>query len=235
MIKLLKKSDIDAKKAQERHLEIEEGKRLARTVDELRQLKAQEEAAFEAWRVSTLKGIQADITAATQELESIKVSVREHEKRLKDTLKPSDAIWNEIKDVRAEVEKERAEMARDRTTLFQGISLNIQRERENEVEAGRVANEKHLATEARVDAARDRDSAQKELREVREKSVTMNAALDLKEKELSRKQRDLETDRKAIEETQKRIDKYESDLQKREIALKDGWKTLMNTQKEIHG
>lgn len=66
-IKLLTKQEINEKKAQERRLEIEEGAKLARRVDNLRELAVQEEASLASFRAKTLKGIQDEINKLTEE------------------------------------------------------------------------------------------------------------------------------------------------------------------------
>lgn len=70
-IKLLSKQEINQKQALQRHAEIEEGRKLAKRVDNLRELAVEEEASLASFRANTLKAINADIKKATKEHETI--------------------------------------------------------------------------------------------------------------------------------------------------------------------
>lgn len=60
-MKLLDKQDIQKRKATERKSEVDEGMKLARKVDELRRAGAEEESKLSAFRLMSLKAIQAEI------------------------------------------------------------------------------------------------------------------------------------------------------------------------------
>ena len=104
-----------------------------------------------------------------------------------------------------------------------------------QVEEGRIADRKRDVEMALKLARDERAAAQTELSEARKKSAIMNAALALKETEITKREKTLEREKSDFEERMARVEKYETDLAKREIALRDGWKTLQATQKELHG
>ena len=72
-MKLLKKSEINTLKAQERKAEIDQGLKLSRRVDVLRETAAQEEASLEAFRRSSIKAINEEIKQLTYVRDSLKV------------------------------------------------------------------------------------------------------------------------------------------------------------------
>jgi hypothetical protein len=76
-IKLLSKQEINQKQALQRHNEIEEGRKLAKRVDNLREIAVQEEASLASFRAATLKSIDADIKKATKEHGEILTQVKE--------------------------------------------------------------------------------------------------------------------------------------------------------------
>ncbi len=76
-IKLLSKQEINQRQALQRHSEIEEGRKLAKRVDNLRELAVEEEASLASFRANTLKAINADIKKATTEHEVILNQVKE--------------------------------------------------------------------------------------------------------------------------------------------------------------
>jgi len=76
-IKLLSKQEINQKQALQRHNEIEEGRKLAKRVDNLREIAVQEEASLASFRATTLKNINEEIKKATKEHEVILNEVKE--------------------------------------------------------------------------------------------------------------------------------------------------------------
>lgn len=74
-MKLLKKSEIAKAQAEDKRREIEEGLRISRKVDALRELWASEEQAFEKWRTKILE----EIKELSEKRDALK---KEDEKRL---------------------------------------------------------------------------------------------------------------------------------------------------------
>ena len=70
-IKLLTKQEINLRKANEKRLEIEEGRKLASRVDNLRELVAQEEASLASFRAKTVANIGAEIKKLEQEKQTV--------------------------------------------------------------------------------------------------------------------------------------------------------------------
>jgi hypothetical protein len=76
-IKLLSKQEINQRQALQRHAEIEEGRKLAKRVDNLREIAVQEEASLASFRAKTLKAINEEIKKATKEHEVVLNQVKE--------------------------------------------------------------------------------------------------------------------------------------------------------------
>lgn len=97
MIRLLSKSDIDSKKALERKQEMDEGMKLAKRVDALRETVADEEASLELFRRKTITAISTQISKAEEKLALLKEEVATLEERRAQALKPLDTAWNTLK------------------------------------------------------------------------------------------------------------------------------------------
>lgn len=76
-MKLLSKREIDASKALERKLEVDEGRKLAEKVDMLRRLYAEEQAKFARFRDETIHAVLGEIRILIEERDSLRSKVRQ--------------------------------------------------------------------------------------------------------------------------------------------------------------
>lgn len=88
MIRLLQKSEIDKAKATDRKREIDEGVKLAKRVDSLREVQAQEEAALEKFRVATLSKIHDEIKKVSDEKGQLEQEVSILKREREEALRP---------------------------------------------------------------------------------------------------------------------------------------------------
>lgn len=95
-IKLLPKSEINRLKGVEKKIEIDEGMKLAKRIDGLREVMAETESSFEKFRVTRLSQIHEEITQELQKNEQLKQenkSLEETRARLK---VPLDKEWERV-------------------------------------------------------------------------------------------------------------------------------------------
>ena len=97
MIRLLQKSEIDSSKALARKLEIDEGLKLSRRVDSLRETAVAEEASLEAFRKKTVASISKEIDSLSKSKDVLRAEVAELENRRAQALVPLDDEWNTLK------------------------------------------------------------------------------------------------------------------------------------------
>lgn len=83
MLKLLKKSEVDRLKAQERQREIAEGMKIAGRIDALRRTQAEEEASLEKFRRETVEHINNEIVETIERLNLLKKEVAKLEEKKK--------------------------------------------------------------------------------------------------------------------------------------------------------
>lgn len=105
-IRLLPKSEIAVAKASVRQKEIEEGSKLARSVDRIREVRAQEDEALQKFRRESIKKIHAEIQTYSIERDHLKTEVAKLKKERQEALKPLDRE-------RAEIAKERERAAKE--------------------------------------------------------------------------------------------------------------------------
>lgn len=104
-MKLLDKQTIVTLKSGERKKEIEEGVKLARKVDLLRETSAKEEINLSKFRIEALKKVQSDIDVLINEknvLQSIVATLQLERKAL---LIPLDKEWDRVKKEKIEIEE----------------------------------------------------------------------------------------------------------------------------------
>lgn len=87
-MKLLKKQEVDRLKAEERRQQIEEGLKVARQVDTLREVRAAEEESLQKFRRETVGSISKEITELTLKRDALKVEVAVLEGKRVVALKP---------------------------------------------------------------------------------------------------------------------------------------------------
>lgn len=109
-MRLLPKSELDKKKAQEQRIEVEEGVKLARRVDNLREVIAEEEAKRIKYRDTQLELIANEIKAASSRLISIEQEVSKAEERRQAALKPLDEEWASVTASKEAVEAQAREV-----------------------------------------------------------------------------------------------------------------------------
>lgn len=96
-IKLLSKQEINQRQALQKHAEIEEGRKLAQRVDNLRELAVEEEASLASFRAKTLKAINEEIKKATLEHDAILNEVKALRGKLETGFSELEKAKNEVK------------------------------------------------------------------------------------------------------------------------------------------
>jgi len=116
-MKLLAKSDIHQKRAAEQKQTIDEGKKLASTIDRLREVAAQEDASLDKFRSETLARIHEETTEAATKRDALLGEVRELEAAKREALQPLTEEQKKLDDTKTELEQKRAEIATQSLTL----------------------------------------------------------------------------------------------------------------------
>ena len=108
-MRLLTKSDIDQKKAIEVRQAREEGLKLARRVDSLREVQAQEEKSLQKFRAETLATIHEETKEAAEKRDTLKAECQALEDARRNALRP---LTEEL----AHIEREKTALRREKET-----------------------------------------------------------------------------------------------------------------------
>lgn len=222
-IKLLPKSEIDRKKAVEQKVAIDEGAKLAKRVDRLRELSVDTEAEFTKWRNEAIAKINDEIAQKSQEKAKIVAEVNEATTLLARLQKPLDEEWARVREASGELNRrtEEANVVEHRLDDREGeVAL-----KEKKVASAllKATTKDDLATSNLRDAASSNNAAQLARESAqRLKEETIKSSDTLK-KELTHRE-ELVTTREESATIK------ETDLALRETALADGWKLLKDRQ-----
>lgn len=219
-MRLLSKQEIDQKKAIEKQQTVQEGLKLAKNVDRLREVRADEEASLAAFREKTLKQIHEETEEARKERDSLKEEVRKLKKERQDALKPLTEEMALCEQKRRS-NSEKHERLRKMELELDGRdseSAAIRRDAKLELERGETFKreaEKTLAAAEKAEheqrLALSEARASKERAETLEKRVTKElTARDIniaaRERDCTMKEERIAKERKELDAEWKRLD-----------------------------
>lgn len=233
MIRLLPKSEIDKRKAEEQRLALQEGLKVAKRVDTLREIAASEEAAFEKYRTTSLKDIQSDIQLRFQEKEQLEADLVKMRSERNALLVPITHKWLEIEEVEGRLNTKEAALSKEEAYLI-GEKIDLdQRVREAKAKEGRAEDLKTLASAMFSKAEKTVATAKEESANMRNRAQAELSLVELKDLEVSKREQGAIIKEAQIKERESRIEKYEADLAKREHTLRAGWKNLERTANKL--
>lgn len=227
-MRLLQKSDIVKAKADAQRQTVDEGAKLARRIDRLREVSAQEEKSLDEWRKKTLEKFHGEIAEIARQLDeakdALRLAIRDREEAMKPLTEEAEAIAEsksrlhelEAKLYQREValsiaESEIEEVRKD-------IKDALIRAETREFEAQKAITR---SFDARRDAEKALEEATKIQNEAENAKKSQEYEFALKTKELTEResviqQRELqiEKDRVIIEEEKRRLDDRASTLER---------------------
>jgi len=233
--RLLNRREIDARKAQERKRELDEGKKLASRVDTLREIAATEETKLDKFRHESLEVIGKEIADKTAEKDALERELRIKRQEREELERPLDEKKAALDKREAELNERAEEIAQKDAQLKLSVAANIQRERDNEVERGRIADERATASRNLIESEQLHTDAKRIMKEAVEKDEILSKALTLRENRVQKREDATTEKEKSFIDREKRLDAYENRLFLWEQNLKDSWKVLLESQKEHHG
>lgn len=232
-MRLQPKKAIQADLATQRKQQIDEGVKLARKVDTIRETLVEEGGNLQRFRTETVAIVQADIDRYLRAKEELIGEVRTLEKRRSDALIPVDAEWEKIRLVADKMTKRELAIVLDRERL-------TEREREIEASEKETLNEKGRATDLRRMASEHLVSADETLKEAREASAEMRNkaqvvlfAAELKEREVDLKEKEIKKREDEVAKTKQRQTAKDQEQAMHDRTIKDKYETLERTIKRI--
>lgn len=231
VMRLLNKSDIAKAKANEQRMNVEEGLKLAKRVDNLREVAAQEEVSLAKFRKEQIAKINEEITKAEGKKSSLFKEVKDLEERRKELQKPLDDEWSRINKERLSLESFREEVA-ERSARVNDKEQGV---REALEKAGRQLAQAATKNDLSSDKLREADSAAKAASKSLENAKKVEAqALALKEKaekEVAERLEKVALREKGADNREKENTRISKELKNKERAINDKYKTLLRSQK----
>lgn len=225
-MKLLSKQEVNTLKTVERKKEIDEGAKLARKVDTLRELSAKEQVNLSKFSEESLKKIHADIKAAQSELDVIKQSIQLGAEELRTQMVSLDVEWDKINK-----EKKTLKEAREAIDIEQKDihTLKDILDKQKDKDALDRKDIERLIEEAKKDrktASDERKEAKKVLNLALTREKTINLKIDENIKTLGERELAIgirERDTKSREDNNSKTSK---ELEVERLRLKDMRETL---------
>lgn len=233
-MKLLPKSEVSKAHAIAERQKADEGLKLARRIDALRETASDEEAALKKFRTESISQIHADISTESQKLSELKTEVSALEKQKREARKPLDFEWSEVKrnkreteelqsQVRKHLEMAQSERKDAKEALRSAVNMEARASTKDsialsalqEAERSRVETQTALteAQELREKAQKDKEASERELIQrytecaVRERGIEMREeTLNTKLKEVRAMERKLIDRRETLQRTIKRLE-----------------------------
>lgn len=231
--RLLTKREIDVAKAKDRQREIDEGAKLARRVNSLRELAATEETGLDDLRRRQLTNLQADIEPKISELESLKTEIRGLENKRRALLEPLDQKERDLEAREETLDKRDEELSQKEVHLKLAISANIQRERQDDIERGRIEDERAKGIIFLSDADSKLRKADSIVQDARNQAAAIFVEAELKNNEVIEREKSADIRELALTEREKMNKTKEKDLRNRERVLRDRYETLIRNQKRL--
>lgn len=117
-MRLLPKSEIDRVQAEEQRRDVEEGVKLARRIDALREVVAQEEANLEEFRRKTVERIHGEISQSIEERDKARSEASFWRDERAKAQKPLDEEWAHLRSEQSSFASQREEAAARESSLL---------------------------------------------------------------------------------------------------------------------
>ncbi len=225
-MKLLPKSDVLAARADEQRRKADEGARIARRVDAVRETLLTEEAKLEEFRRRKVAEIDADIASRRSEREGLKAEVSRLTRERKALLEPLDRERAEVADAK---EKARADASEARDRLAEA-----HREQRSAREAVKKSSDALARALAKEGARREAMLAADADAEAARGHLEMAARVEAGVREMAEKLRAELASRDAECAARERgVTMRETSLQSAEAELAKGWRLLGDREAKL--
>lgn len=234
-MKLNQKKEIVVQKSNERKLEIQEGAKLARSVDALRETHSVEQQKLKKFRDDSLALIKSEISTFIEERNGLKTDVeflREQKKVLLDI--PLDAEWNLVENKQRHLTdleiilQDRILQSRDKEKSIEEIKKQLSIEKE------RIYDERLLSTQKLSEANLKLSEATLKLRTAESEIEKSDEYAYSKGKDIFKKEENVSIRERDIANKEITLQARERELNNRERAINDKYEVLLRTEKRIN-
>lgn len=232
-MKLLDKKSISQEKAKERKLEVEEGAKLARKVDALRETAAKEELNLAKFRIEYMKTIQAEMSELLGQRDALRSTVDALEERRKELLKPIDAEKKALSERKTELES--LDIGVRQSLAFLASTEDRLHDKEKSLEL--LERRMNIVFEGIQDdksvSEKERNEVHESLIRAKEKEHEMELKTDKKIQELLEREASIASKERENENRKHSLDARTTELNNRERLINDKYETLQRTIKRL--
>lgn len=234
-MKLLSKTDINSQKALERKAEIEEGAKLAKKVDTLRQKAAEVDVTYDAYRKGTVAATLDAVATASLELDRVLAEVATAKEERKGLREPLDAEWKQVKSRENAVTIMETTLQTTEANLSKREDVLTQREDAVSLSEGRANAAEKLAQE-HLKAAEDEYAVSRETHaRVDEEMSIVGGSLTNRERVVGDREERVTMQEAALALRRKAAEDKETANAQEERRLQDLAETLIRSQENPHG
>jgi len=234
--RLLKKSEVDQAKALDRQREINEGLKIAKRVDILRETHAQEETSLQTFRQKTLAEIHEEITKKTEERDNLADEVRKLERRKEEALKPLTEEQESLSKQRTSLEKERVSFDREQERLRVLIKTADDAVYKAKLERDKAEDDRKRSAALLLEANEAKELAKEALKEAKEQREIATEVRKSAEEGLLQRELAIASVERDLKNKAENLAKIEENQRSRERALEDKYATLLRTEQRLkHG
>lgn len=218
-IRLLSKQEVDKAKAIDRKREVDEGLKLARKVDDLREIVVQEEASLEKFRRATVANIHTATTEAQKILDQIKAEVAVLRREHKDLERVLAEDWSEVGEAQPALAKLRKSLEEKEKVLVEAERMALAELEYAKIDRIGADKNRRQASSLLNDALQDKREAVVALEKVHKMEKNVKDSRTVLEQEF--------TDRdKVLAKKERDFALKEHNVIERERELSVGWKIL---------
>lgn len=225
-MRLLKKSEVDQAKTAQQKRDIEEGVKIARRIDNLREVAAQEEASLAKFRRETIAKINTEISTLQDTKEKLSGEILQLEDQRKKLMIPLDDEWDKV-------HKAKQDLSQRERDLIDKESYLLHREEEVSKISTKLSN---LSIKTSLKDERATELLNEANNRVKEIETTLSNAKLIEEKALNLKKefdKEIRERDSNIASKERSLEMREANIIKQEIELNKEWLMLKDRKKMV--
>lgn len=232
-MKLLDKQEVNRLKGVERKLEVDEGVKLAKKVDALRELAAKEQTNLTKFRESSLAVVKAEIDDAIKQRDALRENIEVLTRQQAELRIPLDSEWKRVKLLSRELDKRAIELDEFNAVLTENEEFYFKRVEMLEDDKQRIENLEYEA-EGQVEIARQTVNAAKTtLANAKQTETQASEKFESVTKTLTAREIAVAIREREVGIKEQKVTKDALALTNRERAINDKYETLLRNQKRL--
>lgn len=233
-MKLLDKYQINTLKATERKKEIDEGLKLAKKVDALRELTAKEQANIEKFREQTLKEVKNEITDLISQRGVLDTDVKRLQEERQRLLVPLTNEWLEVSNLKEQLNDKKEEIHEKEIEFIQKTDDLVNRIKALYIEEQRIEDTRNEIDKQLAEVTEFRNKKKTVLLDIQEHQKEVYTDCETKIKELTDRELDVASRERDEKNKEDLLNNKEKELNKQSIAIRDKYETLNRTIKRLN-